>query len=140
MEVISGNRFCDDRGFLSFINDLDISKYKRFYLVQNHRANFVRAWHGHKFESKAVICLQGAAKIAIRPFPPAEIEDLEVKILSGDKPEAVIIPAGYYNGAMTLTEDCILMYLSDKTLEESHGDDYRMPWDWIPGVWDIHQR
>lgn len=150
MEDIQGKQFCDERGYLSFINDLDLSKYKRFYLVQNHKQGYIRAWHGHQYESKAIICIQGAAKIGLirmitnvgKPgnkfwSPILEHDTLEFKTVSATNPQAIIIPTGYANGAMTLTDDCILMYLSDKTLTESKGDDYRFPFD--RSLWEIKE-
>lgn len=138
MDIIQGKLFCDDRGSVSFINDLDLSKYKRFYLVKNHSQGFIRAWHGHKKESKVVVCLKGCAKIVLVPMDGSSSES---KIISSQSPTAVVIPPGYYNGAMTLTQDCILMYLSDKTVEESHGDDYRQPWDFFgEHLWKVEYR
>lgn len=141
--IVEGKRFVDTRGYLSFINDLDLTKYKRFYTVENHRQGFIRAWHGHKKESKAVVCLRGAAKIAIinmeesegiscyeRPIPTTFIID-------ASNPKAVIIPAGYANGAMNLTSDCIIMYYSDVTIEEAKDDDFRFDWQhWDTKIWD----
>jgi dTDP-4-dehydrorhamnose 3,5-epimerase len=136
--IIFGNQFCDDRGFVSFINDLDLSEYKRFYLVQNHEKGFIRAWHGHEHESKAVICIQGAALIGTAPI---DSPSASKTIVSANHPKAVIIPAGYANGAMTLTDDCILMYLSDKTVEESKDDDIRFTWDhWGNKFWEVERR
>lgn len=143
VDIVIGNRFCDDRGYLSFINDLDLSKYKRFYTVENHKCGFIRAWHGHKEESKAVICLKGAALISLVPLdtPQSEKNAPFSVTLTGNSPKAVIIPAGYYNGAMNLTDDCMLMYMSDKSLGESHGDDYRQPWDYFgKEVWEVIYR
>jgi dTDP-4-dehydrorhamnose 3,5-epimerase-like enzyme len=144
MENIQGKKFCDERGFLSFVNDLDLSKYKRFYLVQNHKQGFIRGWHGHLKESKAVICIQGSAKIGTMQLTKDEqgvyplSATLEFTVLSATNPSALIIPAGYANGAMTLTSDCILMYLSDVTVEESHVDDYRFSIDRT--VWEVKDR
>jgi len=146
LELITGKKFCDDRGYVSFINELDLSKYKRFYLVENHSKGYIRAWHGHEHESKAVLCLQGAARIGIVELPPAfsskPPESIpEMKVISATNPEAIIIPAGYANGAQTLTDDCILMYLSDKTVEESKGDDHRYNWDcWDTDCWGVDFR
>jgi dTDP-4-dehydrorhamnose 3,5-epimerase len=60
---ISGNIAIDDRGSLRFINDFNFEGVKRFYQVQNHCKNFIRAWHGHIKEAKYVYlalfqCLQ----------------------------------------------------------------------------------
>lgn len=141
MEIITGKQFCDDRGFVSFINDLDLSKYKRFYLVQNHTKGFIRAWHGHMEESKAVICLKGAAKIGLVGITLDTITPPQTFILSSTNPQAIVIPAGWANGAQTLTDDCILMYLSDKTVEESKNDDTRFPYDnWGADLWESEYR
>lgn len=156
MEIIEGKQFCDDRGYLGFINDLNLSKYKRFYTVQNHTNGFVRAWHGHKQESKAVICIQGAAKIAIVPLTPEPYQGTDTNLLkkwlldrpipdyycvSGSSPKAIIIPKGYANAAQSLTNDCILMYFSDKALGESHEDDYRYAYNtWTRSIWESNFR
>ena len=139
MELIQGNKFCDDRGYVSFINDLDLSKYKRFYLVENHEKGFIRAWHGHKQESKAVVCLRGVALIGLNRI--GSEDEPEMQVISSHNPRALIIPPGHYNGAKTLTDGCILMYLSDRTVEDSHGDDYRLPWDeWGEECWIAEYR
>ena len=49
----------DHRGSLEYYNDLTISNYKRFYIVKNPTRGTVRAWHGHKKESKLVKVLKG---------------------------------------------------------------------------------
>ena len=49
---ITGNISTDDRGSLKFINDFNFDGIKRFYQVQNHCKNFIRAWHGHIKEAK----------------------------------------------------------------------------------------
>lgn len=59
IKFISGGTAIDDRGKLQFINDLSLVGFKRFYLVQNHKQGFIRAWHGHKLEAKAVVVVRG---------------------------------------------------------------------------------
>ena len=46
--IINGDNFVDERGVLSFVNDFDFDKIKRFYQISNHKKNYIRAWHGHK--------------------------------------------------------------------------------------------
>jgi dTDP-4-dehydrorhamnose 3,5-epimerase-like enzyme len=129
MEIINGSKFCDDRGYVGFINELNLSNYKRFYTVENHEKGFIRAWHGHKEESKVVICLRGSALIGVMPLDYNENTAPVMTVLTGTSPKALVIPGGNYNGAKTLTDDCLLIYMSDKSLGESHGDDYRLDWD-----------
>jgi hypothetical protein len=52
--LIRGNIAIDDRGTLFFVNDFSLCDVKRFYVVNDHRAGFVRAWHAHRREAKYV--------------------------------------------------------------------------------------
>ena len=49
----------DHRGSLEYYNDLALDEFKRFYIVRNPKRGTVRAWHGHKVESKLIKVLQG---------------------------------------------------------------------------------
>lgn len=143
IEFIPGGRAVDDRGGLSFINDFPLSEFKRFYVVNNHQQGFVRAWHGHKHEAKAVVVVKGSAIVA-----GVEIDDwstpsknLKVHrfVLSEDKPGALFIPAGFANGFKSLTSDAVVMFFSSSTLEESASDDIRFDarlWD----PWSVEER
>ena len=140
---VAGGKAFDDRGSLTFINDLDLSKFKRFYIVENHARGFVRAWHGHKKEAKAVVVVSGSALVAAVKVDNWESpsKDLKVErvVLSAEKPAALLIPAGYANGFMTLTESAKVMFLSTSSLEESAGDDFRFDARlWNP--WNIEER
>ena len=59
--LIRGGLAVDDRGEVRFVNDFDFEGVKRFYLVSNHEASFIRAWHAHRREAKYVLVVQGAA-------------------------------------------------------------------------------
>jgi dTDP-4-dehydrorhamnose 3,5-epimerase len=140
---IPGGRAYDDRGSLMFINDLDLTAFKRFYIVENHARGFVRAWHGHKREAKAVVVVSGSALVAAVKVDnwddPSKDLKIERVVLSADKPIALLIPAGYANGFMTLTESAKVMFLSTSSLEESAGDDFRFDARmWNP--WNIEER
>lgn len=132
-KLITGGVAVDDRGSLRFVNDFDFSGVKRFYQVQNHRRGFIRAWHGHKIESKYVYVVKGTALIGAVPL---EGDPIVVKFTLSDKtPRVLYIPNNYANGAMTLEEDTIIQYFSTSTLEQSKGDDIRFPYD----KWNIWQ-
>ena len=60
---IPGDLAVDDRGALSFCNDFDMQKIKRFYQVRNHRSGFIRAWHGHQYESKYLYVTEGTVLV-----------------------------------------------------------------------------
>lgn len=134
--LIIGGVAVDDRGVLRFVNDFNFSGVKRFYQVQNHRKGFIRAWHGHKMESKYVYVAKGSALIGAVPLDfPEENPPIAKVILSDKQPKILFIPRNYANGAMTLEEDTIIQYFSTSTLEQSKGDDIRFPYD----KWNIWQ-
>lgn len=141
--VIEGGLGVDDRGEVAFVNDFRFEGVKRFYVVSNHRAGFVRAWHAHRHEAKYVTVVQGAAVIAAVAIDNWEQPSREAKvhryIVSADKPSVIHIPSGYANGFMSLTADTKLMFFSTSTVEESRGDDVRFDaryWD----AWQVMER
>lgn len=143
VSTVNGSLFTDDRGFLSFVNDFNLSDYKRFYIVENHKRDFIRAWHGHLKENKAVLCVKGSALVsAVKISDTGEILKDEKPFtitLSDRNPIVLKIPEGYANGFKTLTDDCKLMFFSSSSLEESKGDDYRFEYNtW--NVWGENYR
>jgi len=141
--LIEGKKFTDDRGNLSFANNLDLSNFKRFYLVENHSQNFIRAWHGHQKEYKVFFPVYGSILVACVKFGDPISPNLDAKIdrhvLDASSPDALIIPNGYANGFMTLSLGAKLLVFSSSTVDESKDDDFRFPFDtWNP--WDIVQR
>lgn len=148
IKKLEGKSYCDDRGFVRSVNDLEIFKFKRFYTIENHRQVFVRAWHGHKKGTTAVVCLRGAAIVGVVNMntpPVLNKESTEVAItrfiLCADNPQAIVVPPGFANGAKTLTNDCILLYFSDTSIEETKDDDFRFAWDtWGYKVWQEEYR
>ena len=140
---IPGGKAFDDRGSLMFVNDLDLSLFKRFYIVENHSKGFVRAWHAHKKEAKGVVVVSGTVLVAAVKVDDWESPSKELKVervvLTAEKPTALLIPAGYANGFMTLTESAKVMFLSTSSLTESAGDDIRFDSTlWNP--WTVEER
>ena len=139
--LIEGGLGVDDRGTVAFVNDFRLEGVKRFYVVANHRAGTVRAWHAHRREGKYVTVVQGAAVVAAvgiddwdRPSTEAQVHRY---VLSQDKPSVLYIPPGHANGFMSLTPDAKLIFFSTATLEESRADDVRYDaryWDPWPVV------
>jgi dTDP-4-dehydrorhamnose 3,5-epimerase-like enzyme len=141
--LMLGGLAADDRGELAFVNDFRFEGVKRFYMASNHRQGFIRAWHGHKRESKYVTAVSGAAivgAVAIDNWDgPSRNLPVERFILSAHRPSVLYIPPGYANGFMSLTPDLKLMFFSTSSLEESQGDDFRYEsryWD----IWQILER
>lgn len=150
--LVKGGLAADDRGVLGFVNDLDLSGVKRFYTIQNLRAEFKRAWHGHWHEKKVLVPLKGTWTVVAfpctkRPIPGDDVvSESPIRpngdgvrfVLSATSPAALIIPGGYAHGTMNLTEDASLLILSDKTLAESQGDDFRLSGD-REDLWEMDE-
>ena len=129
-KVLNGGIFVDDRGPLRFVNDFNFEGVKRFYQVENFERGFIRAWHGHKYESKYVYVVKGSAWVAA-----IDMEDttaIEKFVLSDKSPKILFIPAGKYNGFQTLEENTTIIFFSTSTIEESKGDDFRLPYEQFP--------
>lgn len=141
--LINGGAAEDDRGRVSFVNDLDLADCRRAYFIESFAAGTIRAWHGHRHERKWALVVAGAALVACvriddweNPSQDAEVHRYRLEAAA---PSALAIPAGYANGSMSLLPGTKLMYLSDATLEQSLEDDVRYParhWD----PWTVEPR
>tara|TARA_Y100000593_G_scaffold95031_1_gene198564 strand:+ start:15394 stop:15813 length:420 start_codon:yes stop_codon:yes gene_type:complete len=137
VKLIQGGVAVDDRGSVRFVNDFDFAGVKRFYQVENHKAGFIRAWHGHNKEGKYVYVASGSALIGAVNL---STEEAAYKcILSAETPKILWIPPGHANGFMTLANNTIVQFFSTSSLKESLDDDIRFPFDkW--DIWDIEYR
>ena len=142
-DLIKGSMFVDDRGSISFVNDFDLAEMRRFYVVSNHEAGFIRAWHCHVEESKYVMALSGTAILALvyveDPENPPIDPEIYRYILTASAPTVVWVPPGYAHGAKTLSPDTKLIFFSDASLAESQKDDFRFDaFQWDP--WSVTPR
>jgi dTDP-4-dehydrorhamnose 3,5-epimerase len=127
--IIPGNIHQDDRGTLCFFNDFDLSKIKRFYVIEPAGTEIVRAWQGHQFEEKWFYVVEGSFKIVlVKPdnwqHPSLDLPVEEYK-LSADKIQILHVPAGYANGFQALESKSKITVFSSFTVSESVKDDFR---------------
>jgi dTDP-4-dehydrorhamnose 3,5-epimerase len=151
-KIIDVKKFVDDRGILTCSDEFTFNDVKRFYMVENHDINFIRAWHGHEKEEKYVHVISGAILIGLVPFSgpssfPGEsgllfsknVDFVEKHILSSVSPKILYIPPNYFNGFMNLERDTKIMFYSTSTLEESKSDDIRLDYNhW--NIWEKNYR
>jgi dTDP-4-dehydrorhamnose 3,5-epimerase-like enzyme len=123
MEFIKGNRFVDDRGIIRFNNEFDMTAVKRMYLIEP-TSHLIRAWQGHQIENKWFSVVSGRFEVQVVSM--TDLSDKMSFILSEDQDEVVKIEAGYYNGFKALEPLSELMVYSDKSLNDSLNDDYRL--------------
>jgi len=141
--IIKGGLSIDDRGEVGFINDFHFDGVKRFYTLLNHNKGFIRAWHGHKKESKYFHVIKGTALICAVKIDNWVNPSKDLKVsrytLSEKSPCVLYVPVGFANGFMSLTDDCKIIVFSTSTLEDSLNDDYRFDaryWD----TWKVEER
>lgn len=127
--LIEGGSHIDERGRLDFMNDFDLSEIKRVYFTTHPDTNTIRAWQGHKIESRWFICVSGSFQIKLIEIDDWEnpSEDLHVYHyeLKAEKPQVLFVPNGYANGLKATEEDSKLMILSDYGYNEVAGDQVR---------------
>jgi dTDP-4-dehydrorhamnose 3,5-epimerase-like enzyme len=132
---LSGTSHVDARGLLLFNNQAVLTEFKRMYSIENAPEKPFRGWHGHKFEAKGFICLEGRVRIGgVRiddwTKPSAELNVFSEELEAGSM-DFVYLPAGYANAILSLEGGSTVLVFSSSTLTESKEDDYRFD----PGLW-----
>ncbi len=143
--VIDGEISVDDRGFVKYVNDFNFRNVKRFYHVGNFSKHTIRAFHGHKKESKYVYVAMGSIIMCLVKLTKNEVKLKQSKIhrfvLSSKKPQILFIPANYVNGFKALENNTSVIFFSTSTLKESFNDDIRYPYDfWGNEIWKTSNR
>jgi len=149
--LIDRSKFVDDRGHfenvpiaIEFANDFKkvVSNGKRVYICDNFQKGTIRGFHYHKYEQKIFICLKGAVKFVLLPqnMMNSVIWNPEIFILSADMNKALYIPADYANAWQSLTDNTVLLGISDKTVKESKKDDIRIDPMIKPAYWEVKNR
>ena len=136
----------DFRGSLEYYNSLDLDKYKRFYIVKNPKIGTVRAWHGHKIESKLVKVINGnfcIFTIKIDNWDNPSKDLIPSKYEMDENSGILYIPPGYANGAINTEANSQVMYFSSMNIDDSKKDDYRFeskfwdPWrEYSPEIYE----
>jgi dTDP-4-dehydrorhamnose 3,5-epimerase-like enzyme len=127
-KVITGNHHTDNRGNLTFNNDFDASDIKRIYTIENESTNIIRAWQGHKIESRWFSAIKGSFEIKIIKIKNWENPDKNAEVFSiilNDKNlNTLCVPNGYLNSIQALEENSKLLAMSDYKLGEIN-DEYK---------------
>jgi len=129
----------DDRGFVYCVrDDLITDMIQRTYIVANYSKGLVRAWHGHRKGDTYMHVLHGAVKFAAMNM--INHDDVITTVLTDRKPQLFYIPAGFYNGAVSLTDNTKILVYSTLTFEQVKNDDQRACWTINQDVWNVENR
>ena len=123
MKIIEGSSFRDNRGIISFVNDFDLKNIRRMYVIKPE-TDVIRAWQGHKIESKWFYVLSGSFQI--QTVNMLDFNQRRSLTLDSYENKVIQIEPGHYNGFVAQEESSELLVFSDQTLEGSKGDDFRL--------------
>lgn len=131
IEILDGGIWNDARGALRYSNDLPVREFQRFYTIQNADEIHVRGWHGHRFEAKAFIALAGKIRVGLVEVDDWTNPSKELPVHTFDldwhKPQVVLVPGGYANAILSLSQGAVAGVFSSSSLSESQADDVRFP-------------
>ena len=119
-KVITGGNHTDKRGTLTFNNDFDASDIKRIYTIENESTKTIRAWQGHKIESRWFSAIKGSFEIKLIRIENWENPDKNTEVSSiiiNDKNlDTLCVPNGYVSSIQALEENSKLLAMSDYKL------------------------
>jgi len=139
--------FVDDRGILTPLTDfIDEKLIKRSYVVANHTRGTIRGLHYHQKEMKVFYLARGSAKFLTVQMTPEEAEKLHeqdkltpkdaeeynktikwnIFTLTDKHPALLVVPPFFANGWISLSDDTVLVSLSNLTHEDAQDDDIRI--------------
>lgn len=127
--LIEGGSFEDQRGLLEYNNNWNPNKAKRLYFITPKDLNTIRAWQGHKIDTKWFMVISGkmeikAIKVDNWSSPSIDLPVLSYELNSESK-SILEIPGGYVNGFRSLVENSTLLVFSKLDLENAKSDDFR---------------
>lgn len=135
-QLIKGGIHTDQRGQISFVNDMKFDTIERFYIISNSAENPLRAWQGHKIDNKYFYCIQGAIRIYFVKVDnwesPSKGLKVESVILSATESNVLHIPEGYANAIESLEMGSKLISFSTLALNRTSEDDVRFESDLWP--------
>ena len=127
--IITGGNFSDHRGTVSYVNDFSFNGIERFYIISNSDVHPVRAWQGHKLDSKNFYCLSGSFRIHYVKIDdwdcPSKDLPIETTTLTVLESKIIHIPAGYANAIESLESHSKLLSFSTLPLHNVSDDDVR---------------
>ena len=134
IKLLDGGIFTDQRGQISYANDLDMNEVARFYVIHHSDTSVIRAWHAHQHEKKWFYVVRGSFTGAFVKIDDWEHPSLDLKPevfhLSAQKSQVLCVPEGYANGFQAEEPDSILLVFSNKILSEAVHDSWRYDPHW----------
>lgn len=136
VKIIEGEIFTDYRGQISSINSFRFEGVKRSYIIHHPDVSIIRGWHAHQHERKWFYCIKGGFTLGLVKIDnwedPSDSLIPEIFNLSENKSQLICVPAGYANCLKAISDNSILLVLSDVPLPKAYEDSWRYNFDkWI---------
>ncbi len=135
--IIQGGIHKDTRGKIIYANDFNLEGVKRMYHFHQSDIDVIRAWQGHKNETKWMHCVKGAYAVRVVKLDdfdnPSKLTVPEEYTLSAENSQVLHITPGHANGFKAIEPDSILLVFSDMNVEDSSQDLVRYDVDYWNG-------
>ena len=125
----------DERGRLFEILRSDDETFNGFGQVYMTvcKPGWVKGWHYHKNQTDIFCVLRGKGKIVLFDRRPNSKTHMAVDefVMTGEKPQLLIIPSGVVHGFENLSdeEECWILNVPNKTYNKESPDELRIPLD-----------
>lgn len=117
IQSIKGCSYTDERGSIFYNNELDFSVIKKMYLIENKDLAVVRAWQGHRIESRWFLVTAGSFCISIVKVDDWQnpSDDLAVSeyTISASTFDVLKVPPGFATSIQALENQSKLLAMSD---------------------------
>lgn len=137
-KYLKGGVSSDFRGKIKYVNEFDMKKVKRFYIINNSEIEIVRGWRAHRIECRWFYPIVGSFKIFLvkidnwtLPNPHLNIEEL---LLDSKENKVLFIPSGYGVAFQMLENNSEVLVFADHYLEHSSKDDFIFPLDYFKNI------
>lgn len=135
VKSIQGGIAQDGRGQIRFVNDFDMTKVKRFYIIKNKDIDLVRGWRAHRIEQRWFYVLSGSFSLDLVKIDdwiePNKQLKVENRILTADELNVLYIPSGYATAIRALEVESELLVYSDYPLSHATEDNHVYPLDYF---------
>lgn len=139
IQLIPGGVAEDQRGQIRFVNDFDMLKVRRFYIIKNADTELIRGWRGHRIEKRWFYVLSGVFAVDLVAIDnwnwPNPNSPVEREILRADEMKVLHVPDGFATAFRALETNSELLVYADYHVSHAPLDDYTWPIEYFVNAW-----
>lgn len=131
IQTILGGEAKDHRGQIRFVNDFDMLKVRRFYIIKNADTELIRGWRGHRIEKRWFYVLSGVYVVNLVAIDnwnmPNPNSPVRKEILRVDEMKVLYVPEGFATSFRALETNSELLVYADHPVNHAPLDNYVWP-------------